>query len=320
MRQPSPRLVGIFVVGAVVVAVTAVLILTSGTLFARRYPFVAYFQQSVAGLDQGAPVKFMGVRVGTVRTVTLSLSDQERSLEEMRIPVVFEIDENLLTQQGLARLSLADTVQLRSLVDQGMRVELGVESFVTGKKYLALVVRPDSPLDLVNDPGVPYMEIPAARAGGLEDLEADVREALGRLVRIDVDTVLAQMTRTLESIDRVATSELARSLDQLPLTLARADSTLDALRLLAERVDAGIEPIQATLADAAAGLNGASHELRETMIGLRSVTGPDSPVLARLDETLRRLGAAGFQVEALAEYLSRNPDALLRGRPQPERR
>jgi paraquat-inducible protein B len=320
MKPPSARLVGLFVIGAVVLAVAAVLTFASGSLFASRYPFVVYFQQSVAGLDVGAPVKFMGVRVGTVRSVSLSLTDRERSLDEVRIPVIFEVDQNLLLQRGLARLSLADTTRLRELIEDGMRVELGVESFVTGKKYISLVVRPDVVPDLVNDPTVPFVELPAIRATGLEDLESNVRQALGRLVVLEVDSVLNQVSRTLETLDRVAGQDLTRTLDQLPGTLARADSTLDALRLMALRMDTGMEPLQNTLTEALQGANEASLELRNTLQALQDVTGAESPLVARLEETLNRLGAAGYAVEALAEYLSRNPDAILRGRPRPEGR
>lgn len=320
MKPPSARLVGLFVIGAVVLAVAAVLTFASGSLFTSRYSFVVYFQQSVAGLDVGAPVKFMGVRVGTVRSVSLSLTDRERSLDEVRIPVIFEVDQNLLLQRGLARLSLADTTRLRELIEEGMRVELGVESFVTGKKYISLVVRPDVVPDLVNDPTVPFVELPAVRATGLEDLESNVRQALGRLVVLEVDSVLNQITRTLETLDRLASQDLTRTLDQLPGTLARADSTLDALRVMALRVDTGMEPLQNTLTEALQGANGASLELRNTLQALQAVTGAESPLVARLEETLNRLGAAGYAVEALADYLSRNPDAILRGRPQPEGR
>ena len=323
MRQPSPRLVGIFVIGAVVLAVASVLTFASGTLFAQTFPFVVYFRESVTGLDPGAPVKFMGVQVGSVQGVTLSLSGQERSLQEVRIPVVFEIDQNLLAQQGLAGLSLADTVRLRSLIEEGMRVELAVESFVTGKKFLSLVVQPDAPVDLVNDPEVPYVELPSVRGTGLADLQGDVQDALARLVRLQIDTVLLAMTRTLQSIDAVATNSLGPSLDELPRTLAHADSTLEAMRVLAARVDAGFVPLQENMSAAMTGATTTAEDLRQTLAVLRDVAGPESPLLARLEETLNRLAAAGYAVEALAEYLARNPDAILRGKPvtpEPEMR
>jgi paraquat-inducible protein B len=201
-----------------------------------------------------------------------------------------------------------------------MRVEMGVESFVTGKKYISLVVRPDVAPDLVNDPTVPYLELPAVRATGLEDLESDVRQALGRLVRLEVDSVFNQINRTLQSIDRVANEDLTRALDRLPPSLSRADSTLEALRVMAVKMDTGMEPLQNSITQALEGANGAARELQTTLLALQGVTGAESPLVARLEETLDRLGAAGYAVEALADYLSRNPDAILRGRPQPEGR
>jgi paraquat-inducible protein B len=315
--------VGIFVIGAVVLAVASVLTFASGTLFAQTFPFVVYFRESVTGLDPGAPVKFMGVQVGSVQGVTLSLSGQERSLQDVRIPVVFEIDQNLLAQQGLAGLSLADTLRLRSLIEEGMRVELAVESFVTGKKFLSLVVQPDAPVDLVNDPDVPYIELPSVRGTGLADLQGDVQDALARLVRLQIDTVLLAMTRTLQSIDAVATNSLGPTLEELPRTLAHADSTLAAMRVLTARVDSGFVPLQENMSAAMTGATTTAEDLRETLAVLRDVAGPESPLLARLEETLNRLAAAGYAVEALAEYLARNPDALLRGKPvtpEPEMR
>jgi paraquat-inducible protein B len=194
-------------------------------------------------------------------------------------------------------------------------VELSVESFVTGRKFLSLVVQPDAPVDLVNDPAVPYVELPSVRGTGLADLQGDVQDALARLVRLQIDTVLLAMTRTLQSIDQVATNSLGPSLDELPRTLARADSTLDAMRVLAARVDSGFVPLRENMSEAMSGATVTAEELRVTLAALRDVVAPDSPLLARLEDTLNRLSAAGYAVEALAEYLGRNPDALLRGKP-----
>lgn len=319
MKASSARMVGLFVIGAVALTVALVLTFASGRLFARPHTFVTYFQQSVAGLDVGAPVEFMGVRVGTVRSISLSLNDQGQRLEDFRVPVVFEVDERLLVQRGLIELSLDDRTQIESLIQQGLRVEMGVESFVTGKKYLGLVVRPDAPPTLVNDPAVAYFEIPSARTSGLEDLESEVQQALGRFVRLELDSLLLQMNRTLQSLERVASQDVPGSLDRIPATLVRADSTLMALQRLANRMEEEMDPFRSAVSEALEDADATSAELRATLTALRGVAGPESTLLARMEEVLDRLSAAGSAVETLADFLARNPDALLRGRPAPQR-
>ena len=63
-KQANKTLIGVFVVIAAALAVAAVLILGSGTLFEQKHKWVAFFEGSVKGLRVGAPVSFRGVPIG----------------------------------------------------------------------------------------------------------------------------------------------------------------------------------------------------------------------------------------------------------------
>ena len=88
-KKISPALIGAFVLGALGLFVAAVLILGSGRLFVQSRDFVLYFDGSVNGLRVGAPVKFKGVEIGSVRDILLSLT---KDMSVQRIPVVVRVD------------------------------------------------------------------------------------------------------------------------------------------------------------------------------------------------------------------------------------
>jgi len=58
--------VGLFVLGGIVLAVATILIVGGGRLFARPVLMETVFDESVQGLDVGAPVKLRGVKLGSV--------------------------------------------------------------------------------------------------------------------------------------------------------------------------------------------------------------------------------------------------------------
>src|SRR5512145_1750508 len=64
--------IGLFVVSAVAIAVVGVVALGVGTVFRKQVLVETYIDESVQGLDIGSPVKFRGVQVGEVETITLT--------------------------------------------------------------------------------------------------------------------------------------------------------------------------------------------------------------------------------------------------------
>src|SRR3984957_15657000 len=67
-KRVNPALVGAFVLGAIGLIVTAVVIFGSGNLLRKTHEFVIYFGGDINGLRVGAPVKFKGVEIGSVRS------------------------------------------------------------------------------------------------------------------------------------------------------------------------------------------------------------------------------------------------------------
>jgi paraquat-inducible protein B len=64
--RASPTAIGLFLIGAIVLVVIGVATLASTAWFQQRSTFISFFQESVNGLEPGAPVKFQGAPVGRV--------------------------------------------------------------------------------------------------------------------------------------------------------------------------------------------------------------------------------------------------------------
>ena len=60
-RRTDPKIIGLFAVGALALAVAAAVALGSGRLFRKTYEYVLFFRGNVNGLRVGAAVKFKGV-------------------------------------------------------------------------------------------------------------------------------------------------------------------------------------------------------------------------------------------------------------------
>ena len=155
----SPTLIGAFVIGAVGLLIVAVIAFGSGRLFRQTRDFVLYFDNSVNGLRVGAPVKFKGVEVGSVKDIRLQL---EKGAEVNKIPVIIEIDLEKLTLRGATPEIAVDREAFHKAVVDGFRGQLEMESLVTGVLYVGLDFFPGTPINFVQQENVnnKYPEIP----------------------------------------------------------------------------------------------------------------------------------------------------------------
>ena len=146
-KKISPTLIGAFVVGAVALLVIAVIAFGSGRLFRETKEFVLYFDGTVNGLHVGAPVKFKGVEIGSVKDILLQLDGDS---EVNKIPVIIEIDLKKLTARGASGVLVEKQEAFqKAIVEQSLRAQLQTESMVTGVLYVGFDFFPGAPLTLV---------------------------------------------------------------------------------------------------------------------------------------------------------------------------
>ena len=144
-RTANKSLIGAFVVGGIVLFVVGFILVGAGSFSRLKPNAIGYFQDSVSGLDIGAPVKFRGVTIGKVSQVLLRTANQ--SPTDYSVPVVMEFTPDLLTRRGLDQ-ALLDKSGLRTSIEKGLRAKLQPQSIITGVLYIELDYLPDTPYQL----------------------------------------------------------------------------------------------------------------------------------------------------------------------------
>jgi paraquat-inducible protein B len=119
MTRPKPVIVGGFVLGALALAVIAILAFGGMNLFAHKLRVVVVFSDSIAGLEAGAPVTFRGARIGRVDGMRLHI-DVRRQTSWLPVYLVLDLDRIAWTDGSVG--SKRDDLQ--AAVNSGLRAQL----------------------------------------------------------------------------------------------------------------------------------------------------------------------------------------------------
>ncbi|NBB85298.1 MAG: MCE family protein [Bacteroidetes bacterium] len=325
--RAHPTAIGIFLIGALALTVLGVAVLSSSALFTQRSTFVSYFGESVNGLEIGAPVKFQGVRVGSVTNLLIRIELTDKTFE---VPVEYEIDLSRLTSQSGTFVNLSDEAVLRQQVDDGLRAQLQMESIVTGQLYVELTYRPGAVRpDIARGPGG-HLEIPstpslmAAFGTQAGSLVGDAMRILFRvnemLEEIDMQSLNASVVATAQSIERLAEApEIRAAFAEVPAMTAQFNRTMAEMEMLTARLGGAIEPLQGQLDSTNAEVILTLQSMRRASDATQGLISTDSGVGYQMEEAFTSLKEAADALRTLVVSLERNPDMLLRGRkPTPQ--
>jgi len=325
--RANPTAIGLFMIGATALSVVGVAVLASTAWFGDRHTFISFFEESVNGLERGAPVKFQGVPVGTVTELLIQIHEVDKTFQ---VPVQYEIDLTRLTTETGAFVHLNDPEVLRQQIADGLRAQLQMESIVTGQLYVELTYRTEAaspPLAIrpAEHPVIPttpsLLAVFGTEAGSLV---ADVLQILFRvnemLEEVDMREINSAVVASAQAVERlVGSDDLQRAIGEVPEMAAQFSRALTEMERLAERIGASIDPLQsrmeATLESASLTLEAA----REAIDGTVGLLSTDSELGYGLEQALIGLREAAEALRVLAISLERNPDMLLRGAGPPER-
>ena len=323
-QKISPTLIGAFVVGAVALLVIGVVAFGSGQLFRKTQEFVLYFDGSVNGLHIGAPVKFKGVEIGSVKDIKLEMG---LGNQVHKIPVIIEIDLKKVIRRGVTREKAMDPNTIREFVKQDLRGQLQTESLVTGVLYVALDWFPETPLRFVQQPGgdFQYEEIPTVPTE-LEEAHDAIARVIKKLDDIDFKRLIDSLAKTsdgvgqLVSVNSPKVKSILQSVDEAMPQLRGAISDFRKLTTTAnDDVEHVSGDLRQTLTAAHSTIEQISSTVKEAQAAIESVRAtidPNSPALYELTKSLREVSMAASSIRLLADSLDRNPQAIILGNPK----
>ncbi len=301
-KRVSPTLIGAFVVGAVALAVAGIVIVGSMAWFSTVYRFVLFFDDSVDGLVVGAPVKFKGVQVGQVEEIKLAVSEPD---EAPRIAVVIGLDESRIESLGGADAGFTPP-EIKEAVAHGLRAKLASQSLLTGLLYVSLDYETDAPPPKPHEQ-TEYPEIPTVPSR-VEQVAQTAQDIFKKLQALDWQGLFDSISETMDGLRELVadkeTQDVARQLNQ----------TLQGVQALTERLDGKIDPIAADLQEVATSARDALRTIDATMLELRTMVEPESPLSYELSRTLHELSLAARSIRALTDSLDRDPSQLIFGR------
>ena len=245
----------------------------------------------VGGLLPGAPVQLSGYTVGRVVATSFVFDEAAGAI---RTPVTIALDGTRLhvspTRDGVDAL-------VNRLAARGLRVKMTQSPPLVGAYQVVLDQRSGGPAGL--RPGSPYPWLPTADGGDLTGKVENILTKVDALPIAAIGANLRALTGNLRSL--TGSPQLADSLTHLDRALSTLDRTA---QQASPKIAPLIDSLQKTADEAQAAAAAAS----------RTLGGGGGAQDADLPAAIRQLTEAARSIRSLTDYLSRHPEALLRGK------
>jgi paraquat-inducible protein B len=288
--------IGAFVVGAVVLLLLALVVWGGAGWFRKKLDYVLFFDAAVTGLNMGAPVLARGVRVGEVSDVQLQWG------RHGLVAVYIILQPEAL--KGIAEGGPRQAVD-RAVREDGLRAQLRMQSFVTGVLYVALDVRPGTPIVLRGlDPKVP--ELPTVPAD-LDVWTAKLERFADKIEKIPLDQIAGTTAAVLEDVKKLVESREAQDL------FRNTNATITEARALLRNVNAQIDPLMAQLKGTLARVEPVTTKAEATLDAAQAAIADVRPVIENLRALAARLDAQADPLLTSIRSTSDSARATLEG-------
>jgi len=249
--------------------------------YGRKIRYVLYFNQSVRGLNVGAPVEFRGIRLGEVTNVRMEVDE---NLSDVKIPITIALEPARFGIKG--SLDEANIVfetrknALDNFVRRGLRAELKTGNYVTGSLFVGLDFDPNAQPARINWETSPP-EFPT-KGTSFEEIANSVENILHKLEKLPLENISTQVLQSIELLN-----ETMKESEQL------------------------VQSMNNTVAPA---MVNTLEQTQKTLLAVENTIDSGSPVQHGFKDVLEELTKAARSIRVMADYLERHPDALIYGK------
>lgn len=246
------------------------------------YPFLLRFSGTVRGLKVGAPVEYLGIKVGRVEHIAFD----NDATQVRKINVVIGLQPKRMNSREMLTEQMVYQ-EIGELVRNGMQARLKSGSLIGGSLFVDLVPNAVKSGELVHNDG--YPEVPTS-----ENEYSQIARKLAAIV---------------ESVHSIPIEDIGEQLQ----------GSLKSLRSFAEELQEGdivnkSAALVENLTNASADLDNTFQQLEQALRSIDQTMAPDSNLSHTLNKTLKDISDASKSMEQLTDELYRYPDALLRGK------
>ena len=289
--NPNYFRLGVFVLAAIAVLISVILIFGSGQLFKKSFYVETYIKQSVTGLDVGAAVRFRGVKVGQVTMIGLTGDIYEK-----------EIPFNHRRQYVVVRMQIfgenVDLEQIKEFVKDGLRARVRSMG-ITGVNYIEFDFLPKTASE---NPELPYSwkpEYPVIPSlpNQADEIISGIQKLIDGMNQLNIDGTQKKFDQLLTNLNVLMAGDGKNNQGLI--------SSVRDLNVILERIAKVTDKDE---------LNILMRELVGTMVALRQTI---TSMQGDTQFTIENLKQTSEQLNELSRIASQSPSSLIWGEPPP---
>jgi phospholipid/cholesterol/gamma-HCH transport system substrate-binding protein len=317
-------MVGLFVVSGILLAVVVVVWLGVSNYFEKGNYYVAYFDESVQGLDKDSPVKYRGVSIGSVNSIGVA-SDANLIQVVLKIETDIKLDDSIVAQLKSVGITGIMFVELEKRNEQdvifGQYIDFPTEYPVINTKPSDIKQFFKSLTDVLMEfKNLDLQEISkriqstlikmeqAIDAAQVEKLVNELNKTLSGIQalsgRENWESILASLDHTAKIIQSLSTAG-TQTMADVDATLNHIDTAVlendKALRVLISDISASIQHIDSLVMSGNQFLEGTHKDTFRLLLQLKN--------------TLRHYEKAGKNLSRFLEQIADQPSQLIFGGP-----
>ena len=312
-------MVGIFVLLGFSIVVVAMLWLGFYTQIEKGEFYVAYFDESVQGLNKDSPVKYRGVSVGRVDSVGVA-PDSTLIQVILKIETGLKLDENIVAQIKSVGITGIMFVEL----DKKIKGEPNLSPAISfPSKHPVVATKPseiqrlfDSLDEALNQiKSMDFKDVSDKMKLALDNINQTIDDAQIKQISVEVRSALQKIEKGVDSARKIGSSfnRFAKNADDTVVNMNNTVLRID--RIVAENEAAFEKAIE----DLGASVESANLFL-EKGTQLATDSNERFSILQRhLLTSLKSIEQASENLNRLVDLISDRPSRLIFGEPPPER-